>query len=271
MVSPTSSASKSPKGKRNVDKRRDIFHDFARLYRFSGHGMYKYFVDGAPNGERENVTFHLRRNFGETFDVGAFFYKNPDRKIFLAYIMHAASGSLFPKDADLDLGELFNTGAKKNNYEVNEELIERLGCTKQDLHDLFSTLPSAHHASRAKETRPLILEEKGPREVMPRAATEAPEAPEVPEVPEAPEEDDEPAIEAEILDDGDGETNYVAFAQDPPPEERTRPYKRRKVFQPKRDLVVALEERNAEILALRSSLDELRAYLTKKGLEVPSV
>lgn len=268
MVSPTSSASKSPKGKRNVDKRRDIFHDFARLYRFSGHGMYKYFVDGAPKGERGNVTFHLRRNFGETFDVGAFFYKNPDRKKFLAYIMHAASGSLFPKDTDLDLGELFNTGAKQNNYQVNEELIERLGCTKQDLHDLFSTLPSAHHASRAKETRPLVLEENGPREVMPRAATEA---------PEAPEEDDEPAIEAEILDDGDGETDYVAFAQDPPPprpmapEEHTRPCKRRKAFRPKHDLVVALEERNAEILALKSSLEELRAYLTKNGLEVPSV
>ena len=138
---------------RNVDKRRQLFCDFKRLYRHSGHGVYKETVDGAPAGERERVTFHLRRNFGETFAEGAFFYKNPDRNLFLSHILRAGTGAAIPRDADLS--GLFVT--RNNYYSVDENAMARLGCSKQALYDLFSALPRG-----LERGRPIVLTAEGP-------------------------------------------------------------------------------------------------------------
>lgn len=249
MASDLTRPPRDGKRMRNVDGRRELHMAFKRFYKYSGHGVYREIVDGAPQGEREIVTFHLRRNFGATFNEGAFFYKNPDRKKFLAYIMHAASRGRVPKDADIDLSKLFEE-RKKKCYHVNAEYMQRLGCTKDDLRDLFSTLPSTHHTSRAKNARPLILDEDGPREVMPREAVDTAETAETAETTE---------------------TAAVDSPTDPAPEQSARPTKRRKIFESKRDLSDSLEKKNIEIFALRASLDKLKTFILESGLKPPIV
>ena len=143
---------------RNVDKRRQLYADFKRLYRYSGHGVYKEDADGAPSGEREKVTFYLRRNFGETFADGAFFYENPDRNLFLSHVLRAAAGAAFRSIPDPSA--LFVPHS--NFYLVDENALARLGCSRKNLYDLFDDLPRLYADSRGEHGRPIVLAADGP-------------------------------------------------------------------------------------------------------------
>jgi len=144
--------SPSPRARRrNVDKRRQIFQDFKRLWKYSGHGVYK--VNAArgashDDGERTQTTRHLRINFGETFAEGEAFYSDPDRDRFVAYLLHAASKGAVAKNADVS--RVFVAKRKGGNYDVDDGEIRRIGCTRKDLYELFRGFPTADERVRVE-------------------------------------------------------------------------------------------------------------------------
>lgn len=140
--------------RRNVDKRRQMFQDFKRLWKYSGHGVYKVNTHGVSSfGERSQITHHLRINFGETFAKGKTFYSKPDREHFVAYLLHAASKGNTVRNADVS--RVFVS--KGINYNVDDKEIRRLGCTREELYELFRGLPTANKSVRLNDSRALVF------------------------------------------------------------------------------------------------------------------
>lgn len=143
----------TPSTLRHVDVRRQIFQDFKRLWKYSGHGVYKVNAGDRDasdeGGERAQITHHLRANFGETFAEGAPFYSDPDRDRFVAYLLHAASKGAVAKNADVS--RVFTSKDNARQYDVDDDAIRDLGCTRGALYELFRGFPTADERVRVKD------------------------------------------------------------------------------------------------------------------------
>ena len=107
----------------------------------------------AGMGERTLITFHLRLSFGDTFAEGAYFYKKPNAKKFVACLLHVASGGRVSKHADTS--RLFVKNIGKNTYRVDEAEMNRLGCTMADLYETLRRTPGAKAKYRHPKAAPL--------------------------------------------------------------------------------------------------------------------
>jgi hypothetical protein len=110
-------------------------------------------------GERKRATHLLRLIFGDTFAATAYFYKKPNANVFIACLLHVASGGRVSVDADTS--RLFVRNGNTTAYRVDESELLRLGCTKATLFETLRRTPGADPERRHPNAAPLIVRAPG--------------------------------------------------------------------------------------------------------------
>ena len=118
-------------------------------------------------GERKRVTAKRRVIFGDTFAETAYFYKKPNVNVFIARLLHVASGGRVSVDADTSKlfarsrGKKGGKSNKSTTYRVVEAELRRLGCTKAALYETLRRTPGADPKHRHPDAAPLIVPAPG--------------------------------------------------------------------------------------------------------------
>ena len=103
----------------------------------------------------------LQHVFGNTFAEGAFWYADPNTNLFIASLLHMASGGRVSATANID--GLF-VRRENGKFLVCHTTLRRLGCTTQELFELLRRTPGAAIEHRHPNAAPLIV--PAPREAV---------------------------------------------------------------------------------------------------------